>query len=319
VKPVPQFSVIIPCYNCAGTVVETIDSLVKQSFPDYEIIAVDDGSTDDTLAVLQKIAAETEADIQIHTQPNAGVSAARNRGIRMSRGEYILFLDADDLLADGLLQTIGGFLKEKPVDTLCFLYTRQQEQLTSVTGAAVEETAVMPLLERLTYSKRDVLFCCFAYKASILRDRNLWYTEGARYGEDWEFTTKYLANCTDAARLGRFGYYYRQHETSAMANVRYAQTDAIASAHRTHKYLLECGHPFAEDFGVYMYPRAVFSVAHKFGQARNRELFDRLRKEHDMKSVMVRMVKNPNVDLKSKLAAAAYLVSPSLYYLISIF
>lgn len=104
-----------------------------------------------------------------------------------------------------------------------------------------------------------------------------------------------------------------------MAQIRYDHVDAIAAAERTHGYLVSCGHPFAEAFGEYMYPRAVFSVAHRFGQARSRELYMRLQKDYDVKTVMIRMVRNPNVDFKSKLAAGAYLINPWLYYLISIF
>lgn len=316
----PEFSIIIPCYNCAKTLEETIGSVLSQSFCDFEIIAVNDGSTDDTAEILRMAAIRDPERIRIHMQSNAGVSAARNQAIRMSSGRYILFLDADDLLAEGLLASISRSLKKESVDTLCFYYTRDFSVFDGIPqNWEVKPITVSSLLERLTYSKRDVLFCSFVYKAELLRKHMIQFEEGFKYGEDWEFSTKYLSHCTSAVLLDKNGYFYRSVKTSAMAQARYDHVDAIAAAERTYAYLLSHRHPFAETFWEYMYPRAVFSVAHRFGQVRNRELFMRLQKEYDLKAVMKRMIHNPNVDVKSKLAAASYLVSPWLYYLISIF
>ena len=315
----PQISIIIPCYNCEKTIEQTLRSVIKQDFSDYEIVLVDDGSTDNSMEIIERMIQTTNVCIRIYRQTNAGVSAARNVGMDISRGRYVLFLDADDLLADGLLQAVGASMKDHPADTLCFLYTNRENLFHPLVSGA-RDTVSVPvsrLLERLTYSKRDVVFSSFVYDTRILARHGLRFVEGARYGEDWEFATKYLAHCDSAILLERYGYFYRIVTDSVTRTVLYSQTDAIAAAERSHAYLLEMGHAFAADFGDYMYPRAVFSVAHRFGKARNRELFARLRREYDLKDVMRRMLRNPNVDIKSKLAAAAYLVSPALFYLIS--
>jgi glycosyltransferase involved in cell wall biosynthesis len=88
----PLVSVVIPNYNCGRFVADAIDSVLQQSYPHHEIIVVDDGSTDDSLAVVQQYGSR----VRIVTQRNQGVSAARNAGIRESRGELVAFLDADD-------------------------------------------------------------------------------------------------------------------------------------------------------------------------------------------------------------------------------
>ena len=92
-----KVSVIIPCYNCANLVEETLESLRNQTCRDFEIICVNDGSTDDTLAVLERWKECNGLDMQIISQPNGGVSRARNAGIQAAQGEYLLFLDADDM------------------------------------------------------------------------------------------------------------------------------------------------------------------------------------------------------------------------------
>ncbi|WP_040395979.1 glycosyltransferase family 2 protein, partial [Aquimarina agarilytica] len=89
----PFFSVIIPLYNKEDFIKTTLDSALKQNFIDYEIIIINDGSTDNSLSVVEKI---NDKKIKIYSQKNSGVSTARNNGIKFANGKYIAFLDADD-------------------------------------------------------------------------------------------------------------------------------------------------------------------------------------------------------------------------------
>lgn len=106
-NPDPSISIIIPCYNAEKWVAEAVDSVLQQTYAPLEIIVVDDGSTDDSLVVLRPFADR----IRIDSSPNCGAAAARNRGLSLSTGKYVLFLDADDLIASDTLAALVDALQ----------------------------------------------------------------------------------------------------------------------------------------------------------------------------------------------------------------
>ncbi len=115
-----RVSVIIPVYNAAPWLGACLDSALGQTLRDIEVICVDDGSTDDSAAIL---AARSKADsrIKVLTQANRGLGAARNRGLEIARGEYVHFLDADDALADSsVLERLVGEAERERLDALFF-------------------------------------------------------------------------------------------------------------------------------------------------------------------------------------------------------
>lgn len=106
-----MFSVIIPLYNKADYIRKTVDSVLSQTFQDFELLAVDDGSTDGSVGQLSSY---QDDRLRIISQANAGVSTARNNGARQARFDYILFLDADDWWHDSLLQEMNALIRQFP-------------------------------------------------------------------------------------------------------------------------------------------------------------------------------------------------------------
>jgi glycosyltransferase involved in cell wall biosynthesis len=97
------FSIIIPAYNASKHIENAINSVVKQPFFDYEIIIVNDGSKDNTLEIVNKLASKY-MNIRVIAQSNSGASIARNNGIRHAKGDYIFFMDADDVIVENSLK-----------------------------------------------------------------------------------------------------------------------------------------------------------------------------------------------------------------------
>lgn len=98
----PKISIVIPCYNAEGFIAETLSSVFSQSYSNYEVLVVDDGSTDKSKEIIHQI---SHPSLHYISQENSGVSSARNKGLERADGDYILFLDADDLLEVDFLKT----------------------------------------------------------------------------------------------------------------------------------------------------------------------------------------------------------------------
>ena len=122
-----MLSVIIPLYNKEDSIGSTIDSVLTQDFADYEIVVVDDGSTDSSVDVVRSIKSEK---ISVYQKENGGPSSARNFGVQKAKGDWVLFLDADDRLTPDALNLFNSFIHEKKrVDIFIFnLYLEHEGQ-----------------------------------------------------------------------------------------------------------------------------------------------------------------------------------------------
>ena len=107
-----EISIVIPCYNEENNIKRCIDSIKKQSYRDFEVILVDDGSTDKTAEVIKKNIKEDKRFKYYHKE-NGGVSSARNYGIKKSAGHYISFIDSDDYINPDFLKLLYENIKEK--------------------------------------------------------------------------------------------------------------------------------------------------------------------------------------------------------------
>ena len=115
----PKISVIIPVYNTEKYLKECLDSIVNQTLKDIEIICVDDGSTDDSLSILQEYA-KKDNRIMIIDQKNSGVSSARNSGLDKATGEYLAFVDPDDWIDKDMYEQTIGYMANNDLDIVCF-------------------------------------------------------------------------------------------------------------------------------------------------------------------------------------------------------
>jgi glycosyltransferase involved in cell wall biosynthesis len=184
----PLVSVIIPTYNRAETVSETIDSVLQQTYRNIEVIVIDDGSRDNTQEILR---AYGERIHNIH-QENAGQMVARNRGIREARGEIICFLDSDDLWLPRCLETHVAILQKAPAHVPCslangWLHFSDGRKMTSFENSQlaphVKEGLCLNMPDIL--ATRFVMFCQFIAIRRQALDKAVGFDEDLKFMEDY--------------------------------------------------------------------------------------------------------------------------------------
>ena len=224
-------SVIMPVWNTASWLEESLRSVLEQDFADLELICVDDGSTDDSLAILKR-AAEHDARVRLLRIPHGGQSAARNAGLAEAAGDWVYFMDSDDRLAKGAFATMLRLARERDADVLLFdgdtffdtqaeaeahaglrdAYRRDVSLRETVPGS--ELFARLMAMDRYTVSP-----CLMVTRRSLLADPELRFREGILY-EDNLFTTRLLFKAERASHENAPLFQRRVRAGSTMTRVR---------------------------------------------------------------------------------------------------
>lgn len=181
-KPSPVVSVVMPVYNCVSYIEEAVNSILNQTFIDFELIIIDDASTDGTTAILKKF---TDARIKlVFKQVNKGVSAATNDGFRLAQGKYIARMDGDDISVKTRLEKQVGILDNNPSIFIC-------GGLVQYLGG---NNIIVPYKEKHQEIITELLISCsICMGASMFRRKELlgyFYDENKNSGEDYDFWTK---------------------------------------------------------------------------------------------------------------------------------
>ena len=186
----PKVSVIIPTYNRLPVVKEAVDSVLAQDFEDFELIVVDDGSTDGTAEEIKRYGGRVRL---LPLSQNRGVSVARNRGILQARSKYVAFLDSDDLWVKGKLKTQVLFLEDNPQYPLCYtdeIWIRRGKRVnpklkhTKYSGWIFEKCLPLCIISPSSALMHREIFAaigCFDPAFPVCEDYDLWLRVAARW------------------------------------------------------------------------------------------------------------------------------------------
>lgn len=213
----PRFSIIVPVYNVEKYLDECVQSVINQSFTDWELILVDDGSKDDSYKMCCEYA-KNDSRIKAFSQSNGGASKARNNGIENARGEYLLFLDSDDFYNDcSTLKTLNNKLCEANSDVIIFGCTdfnmTTGEAIVSRTGYDLALIGENDYLKTMHYLLSNKLIpggpTIFAFKRSIVNENNIRFKQGVQ-DEDYDFVLSTFINCKSISAINEPFYSYRK-------------------------------------------------------------------------------------------------------------
>lgn len=222
-------SVIIPCYNVERFISKTLDSIISEKLENYEIILIDDGSTDKTFEKLKEYSLKVK-NIKIINQNNFGVSNARNVGIQNSKGKYLYFVDGDDYLIKG---TLGKYLKKLDNTIDIFLFN-------NIINKNDKDYNIKNNLETNFYSSEEILkniflknilktvMGNFIVKKEIIIKNKIKFDENYKYSEDYNFLIKCLNYSDKVYYTNENIFVYRKHDLSTMAKkINFNRLDSI--------------------------------------------------------------------------------------------
>lgn len=296
-----MISIIVPIYNASQWLSACLESISKQSYEDFEVIMVDDGSKDNSLEIC-KSWAEKDNRFRVQTQCNNGVSAARNLGLQHATGEFVCFVDSDDVVAPGYLAHLMKLSKDG-----CFPicgYTRKLSELgedrRTQSGYEAKD-----YIRRIIYESVDhPNLWLMLFKRSIIQEQQICFTVGCVRNEDTEFFVKYLYYEREVLVSGYQGYYYRPNPQSVMqAPITIKSLTSIEASRRMNEFLFEQG--VIEDDGIVL-SNGVLSYAYGISRRKDRELYAYLHDHYDVKCAMRKMLTFPR--LSKKMVALCYLV-----------
>lgn len=252
----PLISVILPAYNASEYICKSIDSVLKQTYSNWELIVIDDGSTDDTSRILDEYGAR-QKNIRVIHQMNAGQSAARNVGIRQAKGQYGMFLDADDILDCDAMEKCVDAKKKSSADFLIFQFRRIDSEGKIIDSGETQESNTYPSGMQVS-SKQAIqwlllgMYQNYAWRwffpICIWRDNHLAFSEKAKM-EDADLLPKLLCSIHSVFFMKETLYSYRASVDNSLTNkwdalntVRISDDMRIKRA----RYLIACDESYSQ-------------------------------------------------------------------------
>jgi glycosyltransferase involved in cell wall biosynthesis len=304
-----KVSVIVPVYNASQYISKTLDSIINQDFDGFEIIVIDDGSSDNSLEIINEVLMNCEIPHKIIHQENAGVSVARNMGIDASKGEYLVFVDADDYVSSNHLSSLYNgktdfsltLYAKKQGDKLTSLDTYEQDMMSS------HDFIKMELNMQITFN-----FFQLMYKSEIIKGNNVRFTPGIVYGEDTEFAHKALNYGDTIAINNEVTYFYVQHSDSAINTTEYRRFGIVEIFENIAEFYKQNGkEEFSDLIITSRIPKAIFGNMNFFFY--NGYDFDEVMAKMKELNLLEKLSKYQG-DSKFKMKIRLFLLNPKLYY-----
>ena len=213
----PKHSIIVPAYNTGNAIRQCIDSVLKQTYPNWELIIVDDGSKDNTSEIIDEYA-KNDNRIKVFHIPNGGVSYARNVGLAAAQGEYVMFVDSDDWIELDYLQQVGNHMDDDADMYIVGITQDHEDNNGNIYYSEIKGTPVyrhissVNLHSEIGYLLKTINMessCLKSYRASFLQKHNIKFLKGMIVFEDFYFVLQCLYHQSSISLIPFIGYHYR--------------------------------------------------------------------------------------------------------------
>ena len=278
-----KFSIVIPVYKVEQYLDACVESVLAQTFSDFEVILVDDGSPDRSGAMCDLWAAK-DARVRVIHQENQGLAGARNTGIREARGEYVMFLDSDDWWEDAsVLEKISQYLVHNPADVLSFNYRKSFDGNMSAPyfPETLPSSEAAENLAQILYRDRWVTGACNkAIRRTLLTEQDLYFRMGIT-SEDIDWTLRLAIQAETFTFANICVFVYRQHAASLSHSTSPRKTEHLCANVQFCVSLLKTADPakaeLLKPFVAYQYGTLLHNAANLSATDRTSELMSAVR------------------------------------------
>lgn len=219
-------SVIVPVFNNANTLEDCLLSLIEQRFQDFEIIVVDDGSTDESKKKAERVL-EGRAHCSVVSQENQGVSAARNTGLLHANGDWVAFVDGDDTLAPDCLERMMAASKEVDMVVSGIVFLKGNEEIRRMLPPDDEWGPEELIRNKPHYLDYTTSVCGRLFRKELIEKYLLRFDENLMVAEDRDFNIEYLSHAEKIRFVPYAGYYYQTTHEGSLSKDRAANALSI--------------------------------------------------------------------------------------------
>jgi glycosyltransferases involved in cell wall biogenesis len=302
-----MISIVIPIYNAENFLKECLDSVRRQSFKDFEVLCVNDGSKDNSGEICKEYVARDSRFVYIE-QENGGVSKARNTALNKAKGEWLCFIDSDDVVDTDFLLNLHTMAQDGDMP-ICG-YTRNQEELGLLAKSERKiqaSTLVSYIINESVYSPN---IWTMLFNNNIIHVNNLRFTVGCVRNEDTEFYFKYMSYVNTVTISDYKGYYYRDNPYSAVHKFNYKSLTYIEASERIKDFLVEKEIIKEENLVV---AAAVQYFIYHLARQGNSEIYEYLHQNYPVRKMMKGMLSFPKLSRKG-VALVYMLVGKKLFF-----
>lgn len=300
-----MISVIVPIYNVEKYIVDCIRSIVDQTYRDFELILVDDGSTDKSITYAENTVRETkDIDIKIIKKSNGGVSSARNAGIEAAKGDHIIMIDSDDVLAPGFLDLYRNMIDANPS---CDIYSSGFKVCFNENDKIYEDSKKQDEYQALSWNEAQIdffsrtikfLLPTLLLKKQFLDINKIRFDENVRYSEDVQFIWRCLAyNRNNILHSTAEYYHYILHSGSTMTASGLTKIKTGISG--VDRLYLETREKYCEEIRDAFLPRQYFSILHGASKMISYQLFSKLYRENNCSIQIKKHLVSKSLKLKA--------------------
>lgn len=314
-----EITVVIPAYNTEKHIEKMIESLAKQSFGDFELIVINDGSTDGTEAVASDAIKKYGLNGRVITKKNDGQSSARNAGIKVASGKWLVMPDADDYLQRDYLKKLHDAVEKTDSEVgFCDINMVSDENLTEElkhddSGHTVKRGKDF----FVDFIKHNIKIgpVCLIADLDFLRRNKITFNENMRYSEEFVFITELLYNAKNIVHVKQALYNYCLRPNSVSTSIDF---DGILN---TYRELKKYESKFNSDdfydttFRKIALKRWLLASAHFCAKVMDYKKYDKIMKELNARSEIGKLVGMKGVDIKTKMAAALFYLNSKMFYI----